>query len=635
MTIAETIIANAGSFAASTLSSAVGELASAMELVQGLGRFVGGARPPPFNLVVPAPRNPGPAPAYTGRHFEARLFTGHAPTLQQAGDLQLPPDPRAAPVGIAYSDPAKPVGEPDFAAVASPPDVTTPSVPSAPNLSVASIPAPLLHAITVPDAPAYQPPEFTGVRPTFDTPMPTDLDVRMRNEYTGIAPVMRAAVAAELDGFLDREFPQYRTGMAAIEARIATYLAGGTALSTAIEDAIYNRTQDKVNIDAGRASRKAYGEAAKRGHTLISVAMTAQQIDLDQERRNANVRAAIDIAVDQAKREQENLQFAVTTSVTLRRLAIDSGLAYYTGLVQLNGQAVEYAKSVVEQVVKAYELAIQHAELSTKIYEAEARIFEAKIRGAMAVLEAYTAQVKGLEAQANVDTAMVNAYRARIEAVQAEANVYRAQVDGVVAAAGIERLKVEIYQARVQGVTAQTAMYNARWQGYEAAVHGETAKQQAAAEQSRAYQAEVQGYAEVVKARGIALNAKASYNEQKTKAFLAEVEAYAALTKGESEAISAEIMSFESTLKAYTAEATAEAEYDKALLASYEAAMRVLIEQVNLYLEQVREYDKMEIARATGITTIATAGAGIYGHIAASALAGMNSLAANVNSVSG
>src|SRR6185312_5372123 len=222
--------------------------------------------------------------------------------------------------------------------------------PAAPDLlgEIATIVAPTLIDVTIGDAPTFQAPEFLGTEPVLPSAPPTDLDKTQRIQYSTILPVMREAVNSELDAFMDREFPQFRSGMAAIEDRLATYLQGGSALTPAIEDAIFNRTIDKTNADAKRMRQKVLGEGARAGFTIPPITLLQQLQDVDQERRNNNARAATDIAVKQAELEQHNLQFAVTTSANLRQIALNAALEYYTGLVQLNSHALEYARDVVQ-----------------------------------------------------------------------------------------------------------------------------------------------------------------------------------------------------------------------------------------------------------------------------------------------
>ena len=628
-TTVDSLVRDARNYTWNLLNRASQELGYAMQAVEGINE--GGVYHLPLvNIEPPHVEDPGTVPAYSGVRYTFDKFTTPAPTLPPVGDLALPPDPGVVPDVEVFSPPGKPTGSADDGLLRGVPNIDDmPTVPPAPDLlgEIRGIPVPALVDVVIPPIPAYRAPEFTGSHPVFDAEMPTDLDATMRAQYETISPVMRDAVTSQIDVFIDRQFPNYRAGLAKIEDRLNTYLAGGSALSSEIENAIYARTLDKTNAEARRGSDKAWTEAAKAGYTMPTAYLLAKKQDIDQMRRDNNARAAIDIAVKQAELEQHNLQFAVTQSTALRQVAISSALSYYSGLVQINGQALEYSRSIVDAIVKSFDIAARYAEVQTRIYEAEARIFETKLRGAMAVFEAYTAKIRGLEAQSNVNMAQVQVFKARLEAVMAEANVYKAEVDGALAKATIERAKVDIYQARVQAYGAQVNAATAAWQGYVAACQGESAKVSASAEAVRAWSAKVNAYSAEVSAKGTEIQAIAGVNDARARAFMAEASAYSAQVQAESAAVRAEIESYDETLKAYQAKANVIARRSESQIRAYEVALRQLEVQSQLQFQYLKEANDMRISKATGMARISESLANVHGQSAQAALSGMNSLA--------
>jgi len=626
--LAAQLIQDARNYATDNLAAASTEMGFAMTVLSNLQNS------PAIKLTLPAagppvPGDPGAVPAYTGPHFVATKFNGVEPKLQDISPLVLPGNP-TAPDQLSYDAPSTPSGEPSTAGLGDIPTLDDlPAMPVAPDLlsEIRGIQAPPLLSITIPDAPNFVPPEFLGVRPNAAVAPPTGLDATMRDQFAAISPIMRDAVSTQLDAFLDREFPQFRSGMAAIETRLATYLAGGTALTPAIENAIYNRTLDKTSADSRRAARTLWESAAQRGHTIPSAILLAQQQDAAQESRNANVRAAIEIAVKQAELEQNNLQFAVTQSASLRNVAISAAMSYYSGMVQINGQALEYARDVLDAIVKAYDISARYAEIQARLYEADATIYRAQLEGALAVIEAYKAKIQGLEAQAQVNVAQVEAYRERIGAVEAEATVYRSEIEAIVAQAQLQRIKVELYDSKVRAYGAQVNAYSARWQGYAAAVSGQAAKMQVNAERVRAFQAEWGAYDSQVRAKATEIESQTRVNEQLLKVYQVDVEAFAALNRAEAEAVAAEVGSFSATIDAFKAKANAVAEKSRANIASYEVALRGLVAQADLYLSELREQNKVNVSRAEGIARVGVAAGEVYAGIAQSSLSGMNSLA--------
>jgi hypothetical protein len=624
------LIANAQNYASSTIASAASAMQGAMNVANQIGQGVI-ADPDGITLKVepPAPGDPGEVPAYTGAHYEATEFSGTAPVITDVGTLSLPSSPGSAPSIPSITLPNKPTGTADTSLLANPPVLrTTFTTPLPPDIDVAGIEKPTMIDLVIPPAPVYDEPEFLGVRPSAAPTAPTNLDVTMRTQYSTISPVMQDAVNQQIDAFLDREFPEFRTAMAKIEERLATYMEGGTALSPAIENAIYNRTLDKTNADARRASDEAWTKAARAGFTIPPATLLAQLQDVDQERRDGNARAATEIAIKQAELEQNNLQFAVTQSANLRKVAIDSALAYYSGLVQINGQALEYARSVVDAVVKSYDIAAKYTELQVRIYESEASVYKTRLEGALAKFDAYKAEISALEAQANIDVAKVNVYRAQLEGVKTEVEVYQAQIEAVNSQISVEKMKVELYQARVSSYVSQVNGYTAQWQGFEAAVRGEVAKVQAAGEQVQAYSARVNAYQAEVNAKATELEARMKVNTQKMQVYESQVQAYTALENAKVTATNLEISSFLSTLKAFDSKANAISEKSRAEVSIYQVAQQAFANAAQIQYQYTANRNATEVARAQAVGNIAGKIGATYAAVAEASLAGMNSLAA-------
>ncbi len=634
MPTASDIIEDARNYASDALASATSSMGSAIAVLNNLGQTgvitTGGA---PV-IQPPVPGDPGEVPEYQGVHLSPDEFLEVAPILQTVPDLIIPNDPDLPPADLVYVAPLVPSGiTPDQNLLTGIPTINAlPTLPVMPNLQaeIAGIAAPVLVAIDIPDAPVYAAPEFTGQAPTFDAVMPTDLDVEFRSQYETISPVMIAAVNTQLDAFLDDKFPEFRTAMAAIEDRLATYLAGGTAMAPATEDALYNRTRTKLNADAQRAMKEVLGKGARAGFTMPTPMLLSQAQDVDQERRRANAVAATEIAIKFAELEQANLQFAVKTSSELRKIAMDSTLSYCGHLVSINSQALQYARDVVEFVVKAFDIAAKYAETKARIYEADAQVYRAKLEGALAVIHAYEAAVNAELAKANVNRATVDAYTARINAVKAEADVYRASVDAVVAFAGLERIKVELFDAKVKAFGSQVNAFTAQWQGYEAAVKGQSARMEVNIAHSREYEAKANGFSAIVRARGDAVKAASDKNRQLIDVYKAKVDAFAALQHSKAEAMQIDVTAYRSTIEAFIAKATAIAEHTRADVSIYEVALRGLIEEAKLQLARVVERDHLNVERAKGLAAIAQSIGADFGRVAEASLNGMNSLAATI-----
>jgi hypothetical protein len=628
----DAIITDARNYAVSVTAAATSALSAAMNVVNQIGQgYIGGAGPK-LTLTPPEPGDPGEVPQYTGKHAEFEKFSGVKPSVNDPGSGNFPSAPGSAPGVSDFHDPvsARPYWVPDATLLGGVPTINTGiTAPPAPTLSTAGITKPTLHDITIPGAPTYSPPEFVATRPTFDEAMPTDLDDLMHDSYVSMYPIMEQNAQTQLEAYIDRMFPEFRAGLAALEDRLQTYLDGGTALKPEIETAIYNRTLDKTDREGQKQIDDVMGRAARAGWTMPSPMITAQVNNVQRDRRDNNARAAIDIAIKQAELEQNNLQFAVTQSSNLRQITLNAAMAYFTGLVQINGQALEYARQIVDAVVRSFDIAARYAEVQTRIYEAEANVYRARLEGALASIQVYEAQIRAVQAQVQVDESQVNLYRAQLEGVMTEANLYKTQVEAVEAQISIEKMKVELYASKVGAFTAQVNGFSAQWQGYAAAVNGEKAKVEASAEQVRAYSAEVQAYQARVQAAATEIESKVRVNAQKLEAYRTDVEAYKALVDATATSVGTEITSFNSTIAAFTAKANAISEKSRAETANYSVAQQALIEAARLSYQYSVAHDNQVVARAAGTARIAEGIGQVYAGIAQSTLSGMNTLAAS------
>ena len=635
------LIDDARQYAANTVAAGVNAMDQAIAIVQGLGAgFAPNQKLPNLEITVPAITIPTPAPTLpTGAIPQLDPFPDNidAPTLGYVPGYSPPVKPTILSTtwdDLEYDDPRGliPVGVPQFNATA-PVLPGTPTIPAAPPLEaqIQGLQFPTIVPITIPAAPTYVAPVFSAQAPLFNATMPTGLDVLFEQQFSNASPIMQGYVNAQLNAYMTNNFPAFASGMAAIEARLATYLAGGTGLTPAVEDALYTRTLDKTNKDAVRAMEQAMGKSARLGMTMVSPVLLSEQMDIDNERRLKNAMAATEIYTQQAQLEQKNIEFAVKASNELRQIALTAAVSYYHGLVSINQQALEYARGVVDAVVKAFDVAARYAEVQTRIYEAAAQVYRAQLDGALAVLRAYESTVRGLEAQANVDRALVDAFRAQIDAIKAEADVYTSQINAVVAIAKLSEIQVQLFDSQVKAFASQVNALSAQWMGYKAAVEGQEARMNVNIGHAKEYEAAANAYAAEVKAAELVVTSAVQVNKELVDIYRAQIEAYAALEHSKIEAAQVAVLSYDAQLKGYIANCQAAAEQGRANVASFEAGFRGLVEEARMILEQLKESNMVDIERVKGVAQISQTIGHVYAGLAESSLSGMNTLAANVN----
>lgn len=566
-----------------------------------------------------------------------------APTLSPV-NLELPPEPTTAPEFLPIS-PIEPGTLPELTATA--PTVTLPTLPNqAPEFNVTApditteftfpdLPAelvnPVIMAPTLPDrteptAPTIALPSFDGVAPTGDLTAPTDLAGQMVAAYNDVRPAMVATLSAHQDEWLARHNPRFFAQLARIEDQLETYLAGGTGLSADVEDAIYERAKDKENAEARRASRAAFANAAARGFTIPDGAAFSQDARARQAAADNLARSANEIAIKQAEMEQANLQFAVTTSTNLRQAALSASLTYHGNLISINGQALDYAKTVVANVVEVYNLTVRAYSAKLEAYRAEASVYDTRLKAALSALDVYRTEIAALQALTDVDRAKVDVYRAQLGALETRAQIYRTQVQTIVEQASLEKMKIDLFRTRVDAYVATVQGKRAEYDAYNAAINGQEALVRIYGTQVDAWKAKIDGFRASIDAQSATIRAQAQTNDALATRYRAELDAYSTVVDARGKKANLELDVQRAELNTFEAQTRATTETVRLQATVYESNARIILQNTQLEVETLIKNAMMVTERAKTTADLGAALAQVYQGMAASALSGMNTL---------
>ena len=621
------LIDSAQSYTSTLVSQATGAMSSANNSVSAVGYSIPNYQPatlpgaPPSSIDTTVPTLGTITLDMPTEPTNALLFTDISPF--DAGTA-----PTFDGVSPTITMPTTPNQVADFTQV-SPTVSTSIAFPEPPSALMAPlIDAPVLPTRVEPDAPQVLLPGFSAVAPVDSTIAPTNIDQTFANAYAGAAPSTVSMLEGYVDAMLAKRNPRYAEQMAAIENQLATYMAGGTGLNPAVENAIYERSKAKIDAEARRVRDSALSDAAARGFTIPGGALLSAIQQARQAGADNNAKASSDIVVMQAEMEQKNLQFAVTTSTGLRTALLSATLSYHQNLTTINGQALEYAKTVMTAIIEVYNTAVKAFTVKLEAYKADAVVYETRLKAAMSGIELYRAEIGALEALANVDKSKVDIYRARIESLTSLSNVYRAQIEAVQGRVGLEKLKLDVFQAQVQAYSTQVQAKSAEWQGYTAAIGGQTAKAQMFASQVQAYTSEVNGYKATVEAKGEVVRAQVAVNQARATQYQALMNGYQTVVQARGEKARTQIQAQGQVILAYQAKIQAAIGNAQVQQGYYRAVSDVAVQNAQGNLKA--QLGGIESQRAYGqtIAQLGTANATIYGNLASSAMAGMNTLAA-------
>ena len=629
---AGSLIAAAQTYTAGLATQASSYLTQAINAVSQIGytqltyNAVGLPQPP----VVPTPLV---APTLANFDLVLPADPGATLTFQDISPIDAGTVPTFAGVAPTLNLPTKPADLAAFNAVI--PSINTALVFPDPPATLLNplIDAPILTDRVEPAKPLTNLPAFTSILPT-DVPMaPTDYAAQFTNAYGGASPSMITAMDGYVDNMLTKFNPNFKPAMAAIEAQLANYLAGGTALSPSVENAIYERSKSKVNAEGLRARDNLYKDTAGRGFSIPSGALYSALSEARQSAADNNSAAAREITNLQAEMEQKNLQFAVTTSTSLRTTLLNSAIAYHQNLVTINGQALEYAKSILGAIIEVYNTAVRAFEIRLEVYKADAIVFETRLKSALAGIELYKVEISALEAMVRVDQTKVEVYRARIEALSALANVYRAQIEAVQGRASLEKLKIELFGAQAQAYSATVQAKEAEYRGYTAAIGGESARVEVYSAQLRGFNSQIEGYKATVEAKVDVLRGQVATNQARATQYSALLSGYSAVVTARGEVARTKlenqrqvIIGFQAQSQAQVANAQVNNEY-------YRTTAEVGIKNAGLSIEAIVQSANLARAYSSSLAGLYSSNATIYGQLAGAALSGMNSLAAETTAL--
>ena len=415
--------------------------------------------------------------------------------------------------------------------------------------------------------------------------------------------------------------------MAAIESQLTKYLMGGTGLNTDVEDAIYSRAREKMDVEAKRVQDAAFADAAARGFTLPTGALYSALARARQEAANNNAKSATDIAVAQAEMEQKNLQFAVTTSAALRKSMLDSTMNYMQSFVAINGQALQFAKNMLDADIEVYNTEVKVFTLRLDQYKAESSVYELKSRIAMNAIEIYKAELQAYSATLGADKNKIEIYRGLLEAHSLAAGLYKTRVDAVVSQASLEKLKLEMHQLAVQTFSAEVQAKNAEWQGYQAAIEGDLAAVKVFSAEVQAFDGQVNAFKALISADVEKAQGEAARNSALIQRYTAEVGAYEAELKANVAELGGKVEVQRSKLTQFQGELQVALANAQNALAVYKATSDVNIETAKMNLSGLVEAKKAG-AQAYGSTAaIHDAILKVYSGPASAAASAMNGLA--------
>ena len=627
-----TLIANAEMRGLSMTASAGAMLTEATQTIDRLSdtRYLDAlTKLPPTKMPSWVPLNLPAQPNLEKIELPDRPNTPSKPAIQSinptidAGTLPSPPSD-AVP---SIDRPIRPSEVRGF--YLSAPDVNTdfssrlPSPPS--SFSGGAVPS--IGEVRMPARPSISLPTFNGVMP--DAPSsPPDTAGMLESAYRNASGMMMTALNDRINAWLTEYNPQFHAQLSRLEQRVQELASGETetGFKPNVEDAIYGRARSRISAEAMRAHNEAAGAMAGRGFTMPNGALFAA---MNQARRSGNDQLAgtgREIVIKQAELNQQNVQFALNMSADLRKSVLQMSLSYHGNLIQINGQAINYAQAVVDAAVKLYDMVVKVYASKLDAYRAQAQVYETLVRATTVVIDIYKAEIEAEKAKVDVDVARIQAFREQVNAYQAEVDAYGKRVQAVVTAAELEKLKIAAFENQVRAYQAEVQAKQAEWQAYSAAWNGEESKVKAHLAAVQSYQAQIDAYKTRVQAEGVRVDAQAKTVEAQLRGYTAELQAYGEEVRADSQYVAAQATVQDAQLKAHQLQSQAAIEQAKTNAERFKAEVHAELEHKRLLMQGLLEQARLFVKSMESIASVHSSVGNSYAQMAGSALSGMNTL---------
>ena len=494
----------------------------------------------PVGGVVPLPPLEPTHPAWS----QAR-----PPTLAQV-DLEIPLMPSIADLDALLRDVS--LGDIDLPQAPVHPSI---NIPSAPNM--AAITAPVRPDIDtnveMPAAPAIAWPEMEALLeiriPEFQFPDIPD--------FTADAPDGSGLQVPDI--FLNWQEPSYQPlVLNELTAQIRAWLAGGTGLPPAVENALFARAHERISTEGRRQEQAAITTWAARGFSMPPGMLQAQIEQVREQNRTQVAELNRDTFTQAAQWEIENLRQAVSQGIALEQM--NANIAQ-----QAAGRLFEAAKITAQMQLDVFGARVNLFNAQQQAYRTLADVFKTRVDAILSRVQAWRVQVEGLKLQSDMNTQKVEVFKARMQAVAQAVAVYEAQMKAAQVHADLIRARFDAYRADVQAYAESVGAEKVKFDAYDSQVKGELGRVQMYESSSRAYAATIDGLQAKSNLKRAAVDTRIALAQAKVQEFIAKLDGFKAQLQANLSKEQLTVTAFQGEVDAWRAEAgvkTAQAEVD-------------------------------------------------------------------------
>ena len=537
----------------------------------------------------------------------------------------------AEPAGLTPSFPAAP-GEPALVGVAAlsladPPEFTaadpvidTILAPTA--FSTAAPEKPTLSNVALPTTPGYSLPSEPALLAISLPDVPL-ISLPLFSAALDAAPLVPAV------GFSFMETPYSTALLTKLNEQLLSYVSGfSTGLSAAVEQAIWDRARVREGAVMARAREEAIRGFAARGFSMPGGVLVEQLNRADQEAIDKSSSLSRDIAIEQAKLEQGNFQFAFGQAIALEGQLLNHSNA-------VSQRAFEAARFTAQIAIDLFNAAVNLFNAKSQAYQVEAVVYRERLQAEIAKVEIYKAQVEGQQITSEVNQQTVALYRERINAVLAIFELYKNQLEAARIQQEGDKTRIEAYRAEVEAYDSLVKAKASEFDGYKTRVEGEALKAEVHKSLAAAFNSRIEGYKALVQAKVAEKDSEIKVNQEiPLDKYRIQAQTYQNLVQAEAERLRGLIGLFDGRVRVFGSQVDAEGTRVNAEVQTLRAEVETKVAVANVALENVKANIQKLIESARILTGASQAGAQVSSQLAAAALSAVN-LSAGISESAG
>lgn len=248
--------------------------------------------------------------------------------------------------------------------------------------------------------------------------------------------------------------------------KINELLSGGTGLPTAVALALRNRAYVIEDRLAMQAEQTAIADWLSRGFTLPGGALEVKLAEVRQQNRDKKEELNLNLWIEEAKLEIENMRFAVQQGIAYEAMRKDA-------LTKLYGVAGDLAAKSADVQIKLVEAAVNIFEAEANMWQIQFASIRDEIQAELGKIEIFKGELEGQRLIGELNQQDIQRFAEMVKALELRANLYKTEVDAANSKLQGELGKLQIATEKTKIYATDIGAWEAEWRAFGEAIRAD------------------------------------------------------------------------------------------------------------------------------------------------------------------